>query len=330
MTEKRSQCPVIPALFCLFVISTGRADDELPESDPRPPATEADLQYWLTNMFSHHGFSLAEAAAATGLSDDALAEKCERLDIEPGTVLPVPDDEQVFVLPYPGGRHPRIGFLEGAIRPQRETKVSVFTPWQPEDRSRADYVVADVPEAVWSNLGLTYLAHTHVPTIWTEQDVTLEPLEWDRRDEGAYHHRRELPNGIAFTSDVNPRDDHVDFTMTLTNGTDAPLTGLRVQNCVMLREAAGFNQQTLDNKVMRDPYIACHDESKTRWIITAWKPNHRTWGNVRCPCLHSDPIFDDCPPGETKTVRGWLSFYEGEDLDGEIERIEGLEWWERE
>ena len=245
-------------------------------------------------------------------------------------MLPVRDKERVFVLPYPGGRHPRIGFLEGAIRPQRETKVSVFTPWQPEDHSRADYVVADVPEAIWSNLGLTYLAHTHVPTIWTEQNVTLQQLEWHRRDDGTFFLRRELPNGIAFTSEVTPLADHVAFEMTLTNGTDAALSDLRVQNCVMLREAEGFNQQTLDNKVMLEPYAACRDESGTRWIITAWKPNHRAWGNVRCPCLHSDPIFDECPPGETKTVRGWLSFYEGTDLDGEIERIEGLEWWKAE
>src|SRR5262249_23867515 len=88
-------------------------------------------------------------------------------------------DDVLLVLPYPGGRHPRIGFLEGAIRPQRETKVSVFTPW--DDTS---YVVADVPEAIWSNLGLTYLAHTHVPTVWTKQGVELEPLEWNRRGSG--------------------------------------------------------------------------------------------------------------------------------------------------
>ena len=30
---------------------------------------------------------------------------------------------------YPGGRHPRRGFLDGAIEPQRETKISVFPPW---------------------------------------------------------------------------------------------------------------------------------------------------------------------------------------------------------
>ena len=80
----------------------------------------------------------------------------------------------LLTLAYPGGRHPRIGFLDGAVRPQRETKISVFAPW--DDTS---YVVLDVPEAVWSNLGLTYLAHTHVPTVWSKQNITLAPLEWN-------------------------------------------------------------------------------------------------------------------------------------------------------
>jgi hypothetical protein len=29
-------------------------------------------------------------------------------------------------------------------------------------------------------------------------------------------------------------------------------------------------------------------------------------------------------------VRGWLSFYEGEDVEGEVGRIEGRGWWEEE
>src|SRR5213079_2721815 len=55
------------------------------------------------------------------------------------------------------------------------------TPWNQES-----YVVVDVPEAIWSNLGLTYLAHTHVPTIWTQQNIELERLEWNRRADGTF------------------------------------------------------------------------------------------------------------------------------------------------
>jgi hypothetical protein len=32
-------------------------------------------------------------------------------------------------------------------------------------------------------------------------------------------------------------------------------------------------------------------------------------------------VVEDCPPGGTKSVRGWLSFYEGEDIDAELRRL---------
>jgi dienelactone hydrolase len=44
------------------------------------------------------------------------------------------------------------------------------------------------------------------------------------------------------------------------------------------------------------------------------------------PCLHSDPKFPDCGPGETKRLRGWLSFYEGRDIEGEFRRIDRTGW----
>ncbi|MBX3444609.1 MAG: hypothetical protein KF774_19570 [Planctomyces sp.] len=299
--------------------------EDVTVTTPRRPQSDAELRSWLESFVWRHRFGRDEIQAALGLGDEELTEALARFDIRPDNAPPLPAD-RVYVLPYPGGRHPRIGFLDGAIDPQRETKVSIFTPWQPADHSRADYVVADVPEAIWSNLGLTYLAHTHVPTIWTQQNVPLEPLEWSRGDDGALELKRRLPNGIEFGTVVTPKSDHVAMEMTLTNGTDRALSDLRVQNCVMLRGAQGFDQQTNDNKRFVAPYAAARDASGRRWIISAWKPNHRTWGNAPCPCLHSDPLFPDCAPGETQRLRGWLSFYEGDDLDAELARIESLQW----
>ena len=114
--------------------------------------------------------------------------------------------------------------------------------------------------------------------------------------------------------------------MWLTNGTDQKLTDLRVQNCVMLKAAGGFEQQTNDNKLFQGPYAACHSADRRRWIITAWDPLQRTWGNEQCPCLHSDPQFPDCEPGQTQRLRGWLSFYEGSDIERELQRIEATGW----
>jgi hypothetical protein len=112
----------------------------------------------------------------------------------------------------------------------------------------------------------------------------------------------------------------------LRNGTSENLTGLRVQNCVMLQAAAGFAAQTNQNKLFSGAYAAVRSDDARRWIITAWDPCDRTWANPPVPCLHSDPKFPDCPPGETRRLRGWLSFYEGDDIEAEIRRIEGTGW----
>ncbi|MEX0978488.1 MAG: hypothetical protein WDZ48_06535, partial [Pirellulales bacterium] len=154
-------------------------DAALEEREFRRPTTEAELRDWLENMVAFHGFTIDEVQLATGLGRDEIEAALKRFKFSPGIHPRRTALQRLLVLPYPGGRHPRIGFLEGAIRPQRETKVSVFLPWDD-----AGYVVADVPEAIWSNLGLTYLAHTHVPTVWTKQNVELEKLEWNRRAGG--------------------------------------------------------------------------------------------------------------------------------------------------
>ena len=281
-------------------------------------------------MIWHHRFSHDEIAAATGLDASQIEAALARFEIRADNRPPRAPGESLLVLPYPGGRHPRIGFLDGAIRPQRETKVSVFTPW-----NDADYVVVDVPEAIWSNLGLTYLAHTHIPTLWSKQGIELEQLEWTRHENGKLSCRRRLPNGIEFTTTIVSTQAAVMMEMTLTNGTDATLRDLRVQNCVMLKGASGFRQQTNENKLLEKPFVACRSErdpnnpeQPPRWIITAWEPCHRSWANDRCPCLHSDPKFPDCAPGETKRLVGRLSFYEGGDIQGEFARIDQSGWRE--
>jgi hypothetical protein len=287
----------------------------------RTPTDDADLRSWLANMVWHHRFTTDEIQAATGLSEQEIAAASARFALTAENKPRRKPGEPLLVLPYPGGRHPRIGFLEGAVRPQRDTKISVFAPWD-----ETSYVVADIPEAIWSNLGLTYLAHTHVPTLWTKAGVELEPLEWRRSEVGVLEFERALPNGIRFGTKVTPAPSEVRMEMWLANGTSETLTDLRVQNCVMLKGAAGFTQQTNDNKVFASPYVACRSEDGKRWVITAWVPCHRPWGNAACPCLHSDPKFPDCPPGETRRIRGWLSFYEGADIQAEFKRIDGTGW----
>ena len=72
----------------------------------------------------------------------------------------------------------------------------------------------------------------------------------------------------------------------------------------MLKGALGFEQQTLENKLFIDGYAVVKSADDTKFIITAWEPVQRTWGNEKCPCLHSDPQFLDCPPERNQMAAG--------------------------
>lgn len=306
-----------------FTVALAVITVPLAAADPsvRPFTNADDEQFWLENMVARHGYSDAEVAAATGLTEAEAAARRERSGLTRGEGPSRPADAPLLMLPYPGGRHPRIGFLDGAVRPLRESKVSVFAPWR-----EGGYAVADVPEAIWSDRGLIWLAHEHVPTVWTKQGITLEPLEWTRNDDGSLEVERKLPDGVRFGTKVVPEWDAVRMEMWLVNGSDRPLSDLRVQNCVMLKGLAGFDGQTNDNKVFSGPYAAARNEAGDRWIISAWEPNHRAWGNPPCPCIHSDPKFPDCPPGQARWLVGRLSFYEGTDIGAELKRIDATGW----
>lgn len=301
----------------LLLISTLPGHGAVEASNARPASGE-ELVYWLANM-TRHGFDVEEMSAATGTESERLREtiKRERLN-DPRRVdalLRVRKDK-LLILPYPGGRHPRIGFLDGAIDPQRETKISVFAPWDP-----TSYVVVDVPEAIFTNLGLTYLAHTHIPTLWTERNMELEKLEWERRDDGSLRSRRRLPNGIGFETIVTPEKDIVWIDFALTNGTDRPLTDVRVQICNMLKEMKGFDHQRGGNVVLSAPYAAARSDDGKRWVFVGWEPTHRTWNNPPVPCIHADARLPDCKPETIQRVRGFVRFYEGADVQSEIKRL---------
>lgn len=274
------------------------------ERTARQARTQSELDRWLDNMIVDHRFTADEVRLATGLTPERAAEEVQKRT--PATSAAEPTG--LRIRPYPGGRHPRRGFLDGAINPQRETKVSIFPPWR-----NGGYVVIDVPEAIFSNLGLTYLAHTHIPTIWDEQSIELPRLEW-QTGEGRLRVRRELPGGISFESRVTPIDNGVDMAIELSNGSDKPLSGLRVQVCTMLKGAIGFNVQQPLESLVEPPFVAVRGTDTDRWIVTHWTPNQRVWQNPPVPCIHSDPIFPDCAPGQTVSVTGRLIFYEGKDV----------------
>jgi hypothetical protein len=277
-------------------------------------ATRNDSRFWLRTMVNDHHYTRDEMRQVFGYSDRQFSDLIAA-NPQPPTVR---SSEQTLRLrPYPGGRHPRIGFLDGMIDPQRGTKVSVFTPWDD-----GGYVVFDVPEAIFSNLGLTFLAHTHIPSIWDDQDKRIENVDWERHSDSRLSFTRELPNGVRFGSEIELKNDGVEAVMWLVNGTDAPLSKMRTQVCAMLKAAPGFERQSQDDKRYGRSVAVAKASGTDRYILVAFDHCGRTWGNKDCPCIHADPVFPDAAPGQRVEVKGRLWFYEGSDIDAEIKKAE--------
>lgn len=262
----------------------------LPQS-PEVEATRADLGYWRTNL-AEHSYTPAEAKLVT--ADDAPL---------PVMVAPTRGPK---LAPYPGGRHPRIGFFEGAVAPQRGTKATLFLPW-----ANSGYAVIDVPEAIFANGKLIYLAHTHIPSVWDEQNITIPNRDWTRHADHSLTSEWTLPDKVAFGAEVKLDGPAVRMSLWLRNGSAQPLTAMRSQVCVMLARAAGFNAQSNANKTFTTPRATVASADGKRRLSTEWENCHRVWGNDRCPCLHSDPKIPDCAPGETVRVSGRL-WWEGD------------------
>lgn len=258
-----------------------------------PPPVQDPTAFWL-EACARHGYTQAETAMATGLEAKDVARRA----VAPGPPPPF------TLLPYPGVRHPRIGFLEGAIDPHRDTKFSLFLPG-------GGYAVVDFPEAVWADKELQYLAHTHIPTAWDKKGVKLPRMDWTRTAEGL-ESRRVLPDGLEFVAKVRPAERGAELELRIKNGSDRKRTGLRAQVCVMLKGAPGFNAQTRENKV-HYPDAACAARDGRRWIATRFE-RAKSWDNPPCPCVHSDPTFPDLEPGQEAVARGRVWYHEGETL----------------
>ncbi len=294
----------VASLSLFLVNGCGHRDVESDE--------QREMRYWLENMVWHHGFSVDEVMAATGKDLDEVQRLLQEHDILLGERSSEQSTGGLLMLPYPGGRHPRIGFLDGAIDPHRDTKLSVFLPWD-----GGGYVVVDLPEAIWfrpdGERALLYLAHTHIPTYWDGRRVVLERLDWKRESFGDYSSRRRFPNGIEFWARARVDGEIVRMELGLKNGSEARITGLRTQICVMLKGAPEFNAQTLDNKVIEGEGMAKRSADGRRWIVTQWERS-RPWGNENVPCMHADPTFPDLDPGVESVLHGTLSFWEGDDV----------------
>ena len=263
---------------------------------PEVESTRADLLYWLGNM-SQHQYTLPEQAQVCGMAPAKFKSTLSALK-----PMPAPHPFQRF-LPYPGGRSARSGCQEEAVSPLRGTKVSVFLPWDPRS-----YVVIDLPQAIRCNLGTIFLAHTHVPTIWNEQNITIENLDWDRLSDDSLQSQWGLPNAVGFGATVRMEDGRVKMEFSITNFSDKALSEIEISVCVMLKQASGFAEQAGRNMIFKAPVAGVKSADGKRAIFTAWEPNFRVRGNHNIPCIHSDARLLGCGRGETVRAAGSLWF----------------------
>ena len=284
----------------LLAFTHASNEDKAKKLPPEMRATRDSLDYWIRNMALDHAYSLEEMQLVTGLPNpDTMLDSNSSSN----------SNYKLKILPYPGGRHPRIGFLDGAMDPMRGTKFSIFLPEDPNQ-----YLVVDLPEAIFSNLGLTFLAHRHFPTIWDYQHTFIDNIDWKINPDGSLDNSWELPNGIVFGATAKPGRSQVDMELWLYNGTDAKLDSLKTQVCVMLKGADDYNQLTNDNKRFASKTAAVKSRNSKRWILTSWQRTFNPWGNPPVPCMHTDPMFEPCQPGDTVRLTGRLWFHEGEEV----------------
>jgi hypothetical protein len=115
-----------------------------------------------------------------------------------------------------------------------------------------------------------------------------------------------LGDGVKIGATVRLEGGEVRMTCRVENGTAETLREMRAQVCVMFRNAPGFTAQTNDNKTLGERVATVR--AGERAIHVEWTPVQRVWGNPRCPCMHSDPRFPDCRPGEAVEAQGRMWF----------------------
>jgi hypothetical protein len=194
----------------------------------------------------------------------------------------------------------------------------VFLPWD-----ITQYVVVDLPKAIFSQNGLEFLAHTHFFTIYNLQHQTLDNRDW-KMEEGSWINSWLMPNNLRFGARATPLSNSVALELWLENGTEGDLDSLITQVCVMFKGAIDFNDLTNDNKEFGENVIATRTKDGQNWILIAWENPHRVWANADVPCMHVDPRFPACAVGERVTLKGRIWFSNEDNIEAELQNAGAL------
>jgi len=234
-----------------------------------------------------------------------------------------------------------IRILPGQWRPHYPfEQVAWVSPAWPSQ----DYIWLDFPEAIFCNLGLLYLGHSSPahPTVFPD----LEKVAW-QSDGNRMSFERTLPNHVVFGGSLATEDPAaIEMTLFIRNGTDQPITDIKVQTCAYLRAIRELALFSMSNKYVhvaekgwipfdsaegdttasgqyrlgwRDgpkvadlPVIVTVSEHGDRMVGMTWHENtYSLVGNPNHPCMHADPFFPDLEPGQEEHIRGEMLFFEG-------------------
>lgn len=241
------------------------------------------------------GFTVAELEAARH------NETAPDSPPDPGSAAVLPEALSWRPLPYPGGRHPRRGFRDGAVNPRRETKLLFGIP------AMRGYLVLDLPEAIWSNGELVFLAHTHVPTVWDREGERPRFTPWSLSHDGlTASSSHVLPDGSVVAAEASRcSDSRIDIGLTVTNGSDHELVHVWAQTCLMLTQAD--LRRPSEPEVVLTADVAALRLSDGKRVELTWERVQRTWQNPPVPCMHSDPFLGSCAPSDSATVHGSLT-----------------------
>ena len=231
--------------------------------------------------------------------------------------------------------------MPGQWRPHDafEHIVWIRPPWE-----WADYVWLDFPEAIFADRGLLYLSHRSYKARQLFDD--LPGIEW-QKIAGGLVVRRVLPNRVVFRAGIRAKSAiSVALELTIENGSEQLLSGIKVQVCAFLRAAKEFSEYTNANKfvhtpgggwvnlseaaacegaegsyrvgwrsgrpVLDLPVIVTLSSAAERLIAISWfGATYSMIGNPEHPCMHADPCFDNIEPGASQTISGEILFFEG-------------------
>jgi len=246
-------------------------------------------------------------------------------DVPPGEtrtrlmrVYAMPGDLQTFIRRQARGREALVPSLRAVQRDPAEIGMQaaeIWLPWRD-----AGHVTLRLPETLSSDLGLLFIDHSRPDMPPVTRADALPDWHCDAPT-GALWYSLPLPNGVTFGGQLTPVANGADLLFWVTNHTDAPLTRLSPQFCLIENGAPPFSAGDLSRTYLR---------TGGRWLPLAatshqvMAPDHEPW--IIAGVADRGPRSGASMPG------GWSVCRERADVpliaaaDADGHRVVGLTW----